>query len=216
MLKIEYQNLVENKPWQETEKYFNKLPKAEVKPITNLNIDTEQWINFTVEHFDQAQQKWEEPKSHYTERSNQLAELNNKLGRNKHNTFELNYGMNGNTNDILKEMLGSGNIKKLGADPTTILMRLIVKFPGHGVAWHYDDAGSYGKKFPDADRTKLKRLWFSLDKWKDGHAMQISKTVLTNYNKGDVYEIPFGVGHASSNFGYSPQYTISFTGIIND
>ena len=42
MLKIEYQNLVKNKPWQETEKYFNKLPKAEVKPITNLNIDTEQ------------------------------------------------------------------------------------------------------------------------------------------------------------------------------
>jgi oxalate decarboxylase/phosphoglucose isomerase-like protein (cupin superfamily) len=46
--------------------------------------------------------------------------------------------------------------------------------------------------------------------------MQISKTVLTNYNKGDVYNIPFGLGHASSNFGYCPQYTISFTGIIND
>ena len=88
MLKTEYQNLGENKPWQDTEKYFNQLPKAEVKPITNLNINTEQWIKFTVEHFDQAQQKWEEPKSHYTEQSNELAELNNKLGRNKHNTFE--------------------------------------------------------------------------------------------------------------------------------
>ena len=46
--------------------------------------------------------------------------------------------------------------------------------------------------------------------------MQISKTVLTNWNKGSVYEIPFGLGHASSNFGFTPQYTISFTGVIND
>ena len=131
MLKTEYQNLVENKPWQDTEKYFNQLPKAEVKPITNLNIDTEQWINFTVEHFDQAQQKWEEPKSHYTEQSNELAELNNKLGRNKHNTFELNYGMNGNTNDILKEMLGRDNLKKLETIKNIIKFKvclLILKF----------------------------------------------------------------------------------------
>ena len=216
MLKTEYQYLVENKPWQETEKHFNALPKAEVTSITNLDIDTAQWIDFTVKHFDQAQQKWEEPKSHYADSSNKLAELNNKLGRNRHNTFELNYGMNGDTNMILKEMLGIENIEKLKADADTILMRLIVKFPGHGVAWHYDDAGSYKKKFPDADISKLKRLWFSLDEWKDGHAMQISKTVLTNYNKGDVYHIPFGLGHASSNFGYCPQYTISFTGVIND
>jgi hypothetical protein len=216
VLKSEYQNLIENKPWQETEKYFNDLPKADVKPITHLDIDTQQWIDFTITHFEQAQQKWEEPKSHYTDQSNKLAELNNKLGRNKHNTFELNYGMNGDTNSLLKDLLGSDNIQKLKADPDSILMRLIVKFPGHGVAWHFDDAGSYAKKFPNADRTKLRRLWFSLDDWKDGHAMQISKTVLTNYNKGDVYNIPFGLGHASSNFGYCPQYTISFTGIIND
>tara|TARA_Y100001937_G_C7100108_1_gene322086 strand:+ start:280 stop:930 length:651 start_codon:yes stop_codon:yes gene_type:complete len=216
MLKTEYQYLIENKPWQETEKHFNSLPRAKVTPITNLDIDTAQWIDFTVEHFDDAQQKWEEPKSHYTDKSNELAELNNKLGRNKHNTFELNYGMNGDTNMILKEMLGTRNIEKLGADADSILMRLIVKFPGHGVAWHYDDAGSYRKKFPEADTSKLRRLWFSLDEWKDGHAMQISKTVLTNYKKGDVYDIPFGLGHASSNFGYCPQYTISFTGIIND
>ena len=216
MLKTEYQYLIKNKPWQETEKHFNSLPRAKVTPIANLDIDTAQWIDFTVEHFDDAQQKWEEPKSHYTDKSNELAELNNKLGRNKHNTFELNYGMNGDTNMILKEMLGTDNIRKLGADADSILMRLIVKFPGHGVAWHYDDAGSYRKKFPEADTSKLRRLWFSLDEWKDGHAMQISKTVLTNYKKGDVYDIPFGLGHASSNFGYCPQYTISFTGIIND
>jgi len=29
-----------------------------------------------------------------------------------------------------------------------------------------------------------------------------------------VYQIPWNVGHASSNFGYQPQMTVSFTGVI--
>ena len=107
-------------------------------------------------------------------------------------------------------------IKTLKADPDTILMMFIVKMPGHGIAWHQDDAGSYHKKFPDTDINKLKRLWFSIQDWKDGHAFQISKTVISDWSKGAVYHIPFGVGHASSNFGYAPQYTVSFTGVIND
>ena len=169
-----------------------------------------------MDNFDLAQQKWEEPKAHYSEYSNKWASVNNALGRNKDNTFELNYGMNGDTNEKLKKLLGAENIATLKADPDSILMRFIVKLPGHGIAWHLDDAGSYKKKFPQYDTPKLKRLWFSIDQWRDGHAMQISKTVLTNWNKGSVYEIPFGLGHASSNFGFTPQYTISFTGVIND
>ena len=124
--------------------------------------------------------------------------------------------MNGDSNEKLKTLLGAENIEKLKADPESVLMRFIVKMPGHGIAWHYDDAGSYKTKFPNADTSKLKRLWFSVQDWKDGHAFQISKTVLSNWNKGSVYQIPFGIGHASSNFGYTPQYTVSFTGIISD
>ena len=216
MLKSDYQNIIENKPWREMEEHFSKLPIAKVEPIAHININTEEWIQFTLDNFELAQQKWESPKAHYTDSSNKWANVNNYLGRNEHNTFELNYGMNGDSNEKLKALLGSDNIKKLKADPDSILMRFIVKMPGHGIAWHQDDAGSYKKKFPDADINKLKRLWFSIQDWKDGHAFQISKTVLHNWTKGDVYNIPFGLGHASSNFGYSPQYTVSFTGIIND
>jgi len=216
MLKSEYQNIIENKPWKEMEEHFDKLPVAEVQPIANIKINTEDWIKFTVDNFDLAQQKWESPKEHYTDYSNKWAKVNNTLGRNEHNTFELNYGMNGDTNEKLKELLGQENINTLKADPDTILMRFIVKMPGHGIAWHQDDAGSYHKKFPDADKSRLRRLWFSIQDWKDGHAFQISKTVISNWTKGAVYQIPFGVGHASSNFGYAPQYTVSFTGVIND
>lgn len=216
MLKEEYVSLLEEKPWQEMEEYFNRLPVADIKSITTLDINTQDWIQFTVDNFDLAQQKWEVPKEHYSEIANKWATINNKIGRDKHNTFELNFGMNADTNAQLKEILGDKNISKLNADPDSILIRLIVKFPGHGVAWHLDDAKSYAMKFEQKNNASIKRLWWSIDEWKDGHAMQISKTVLTHYNKGEVFEIPIGLGHASSNFGYCPQYTVSFTGNIND
>ena len=216
MLKSDYQSIIQNKPWKEMEEHFDKLPVAKVEPMAHIKINTDDWIKFTVDNFELAQQKWECPKEHYTEDANRWAETNNILGRNEHNTFELNYGMNGDTNKKLKDLLGSENMKILSVDPDSILMRLIVKMPGHGIAWHQDDATSYAKKCGKADLAKLKRLWFSVGDWKDGHAFQISKTVLHNWAKGDVYNIPFGVGHASSNFGYAPQYTVSFTGIIND
>lgn len=216
MNKQDYETLLATKPWQEMEQHFDNLPVATVEPIASLDINTEDWIQFTVDNFDQAQQKWESPKDHYADYSNKWATINNQLGRNQHNTFELNYGMLGDSNQKLVNLLGEKNIETLGADPESILMRFIVKMPGHGIAWHEDDAGSYKTKFPNADTSKLKRLWFSIQDWKDGHAFQISKTVITNWTKGSVYNIPFGLGHASSNFGYVPQYTVSFTGIIND
>ena len=120
MDKLHYQNLLEQKPWQEMEDYFNGLPVADVKPIAQLDINTEEWIKFTVDNFDLAQQKWEEPKTHYSEYSNKWASVNNTLGRNKHNTFELNYGMNGDTNEKLKTLLGERNIEILKADLSLI------------------------------------------------------------------------------------------------
>jgi len=216
MFKEDYKKIIEEKPWQEMEQYFNDLPVAQVPILHTLDIDTQEWIDFTVENFELAQQKWESPKEHYSEYSNKWASVNNQLGRNEHNTFELNYGMLGDSNEKLKTLLGDENIKKLKADPDSILMRFIVKMPGHGIAWHLDDAGSYKTKFPNADVSKLKRLWFPVQDWKDGHAFQISKTVITNWKAGQVHQIPFGLGHASSNFGYVPQYTVSFTGVIDD
>ena len=216
MLKQDYKKLLDDKPWQEMEDHFNNLPVTNIKPITQLDINTDQWIQFTIDNFDLAQQNWECPKPHFTESANKWARINNEMGRNEHNTFELNYGVNGDSNEKLKELLGSDNIKKLNADPDTVLVRLLVKMPGHGVAWHYDSNGRYMTKFPHVESSKLKRLWLSIQDWHDGPAFQISKTVLSNWKKGEVYQIPFGVGHASGNFGYTPQYTVSFTAVIKD
>ena len=224
MLKDEYKKIIDDKPWQEMKDYFDELPVADVTQITQLDINTEEWIAFTLDNFDLAEQKWEIAKPHYPESAKKFVSINNAVGRNKHNTFELNYGMNGDSNEKLKTLLGAENIQKLKADPDTILIRFIVKMPGHGVAWHKDDGGSYGQFFPNVklnkdtttEKGRVKRLWFPIQEWKDGHVFQISKTVLSHWKKGEVFQIPFGIGHASSNFGYSPQYTVSFTAVIND
>ena len=50
MLKEEYVSLLEEKPWQEMEEYFNRLPVAEIKSITTLDINTQDWIQFTVDN----------------------------------------------------------------------------------------------------------------------------------------------------------------------
>tara|TARA_A100000172_G_scaffold35557_1_gene21622 strand:+ start:260 stop:937 length:678 start_codon:yes stop_codon:yes gene_type:complete len=223
MNKDEYVDLLANKPWAEMQKHFDSLDPVTVKSITQLSINPQQWIDFTIENFHNAKQEWEMPKDHYPAHAKQWANINNLLGRNEHNTFELNYGILGDTNEQLKDLLGKENIAKLNVDPASILIRLLVKFPGHGVAWHQDDAGSYAKKFPHInldpvtktnEQGQLKRLWWSVNEWSDGHAFQISKTVLTHWKAGQVYHIPWGHGHASSNFGYCPQFTVSFTGLI--
>lgn len=216
MLKSEYQNFVENKPWQEMETYFDGLAPIQVERLCSLDIDDDPWVKFTLDNFELAQQKWEYPKEHYSNYEKKWAKVNNVLGRNKENSFELNYGVNGDTNKKLKALLGMENIEKLNADPDTVLVRLLVKMPGHGVAWHQDGNNAYKNLFPNVDHSKVKRYWFSIQNWKDGHAIQISKSVITHWKAGDVYQIPFGTGHASSNFGYSPQYTVSFTGLIRD
>ena len=147
MEKQEYVDLLTHKPWKKMQEHFDALEPIDVKPLVQLDVDPQQWIDFTVENFHNAKQEWETPKEHYPQHAKEWASINNALGRNKHNTFELNYGILGDTNEKLKELVGNGNIKKLNVDPETVLIRLLVKMPGHGVAWHQDDAGSYQKKF---------------------------------------------------------------------
>ena len=212
MEKSEYVNLLESKPWQEMEDTFNDLSIVPIRSTKQFSINTQDWIDFSIDNFELASHKWEEPKSHYSDDGKKWNIVNNILGRNKHNSFELSYGMLGDGNKQIVDLLGLDNISILGVDPKTVLMKLIVKFPGHGMAWHRDYWDSYILKFPNCDPTKLKRYWFSVADWQDGHVFQVSKTMISHWKKGDIFEIPFGLGHASSNFGYSPMFTVSFTG----
>jgi hypothetical protein len=224
MNKKYYTELINDKPWQYISDHFDNLEKFTPTVITTLDVTPKDWIKFSVDYFDDAQQTSEYSKDHYSSFSNKLAKTMNDLGRNEYNSFELNYGVNGKTNKIMCEMLGKENIKKMNLLEDYIFIRLLVSWPGHGTAWHTDDAGSYIKIFSDLKINKDKkcqlgevvRYWFSPTGWQNGHTFQISESVLWNYKAGEVFQIPFGMGHASANAGYTLKYSVSVTGIFND
>ena len=214
MIKEEYTSLLLEKPWDNIDEYFgdlNLLPKTE--RVRRIDIDTEQWVQFTVDNFELADQNYECPKPHCVDDSNWISEINNRLGRNEHNSFGLNWGKQGNTNEKLLNFLGEENINKLGLEQDCILVRLLAYTPGHGAAWHKDSGESYREMFSEIKSlNECIRLWFPVTDWKNGQAFQIGSTVLTHWQAGDVWHIPWGVPHASTNFGYNIKYSVSLTG----
>ena len=217
MEKTEYLHLIEQSKNISSEMgwYFRELKYHVPKKVCDIDIISNDWIDFTCSHFDLAQHKVEQPREHYDKEANWLATCNQIMGRNSGNTQELNFGLNSNTNDLLCDMLGNDNIKKMGLQREGLLLRLIVNTPGHGIAWHEDGASSYRKKFPHLVGD-IKRLWFPVIDWKDGHVFQIGSEVLSKWKSGNVWHIPWGVPHGSSNFGYTIKYTCSVTGVIDD
>lgn len=225
MKKEEYQRIVQEKPWQWVDKHFNSLEKYVPKKIAQCEINQQDWIKFTVDNFHLAQQNSEIPKPHYDDFAKNLAKLNNQVGRNEHNTSELSYGYDGNANEIMIDMFGKKNLDILKLLPDYLVLRLLVKMPGHGVAWHVDHLKSYQKKFSNdlqidnnfiCQYGQVVRLWLPVTDWSNGHIFQISETVLSNWKAGDTYRIPFGLGHCSGNAGYVPQYTLAITGILSN
>ena len=67
MQKADYIKLIQDRPWSEMEEYFNAQETLVIDRFCNLNVDEQPWIQFTLDNFDLAQQKWEYPKDHFSE-----------------------------------------------------------------------------------------------------------------------------------------------------
>jgi hypothetical protein len=87
-------------------------------------------------------------------------------------------------------------------------VHLLATSPWKEMQNHFDS-------IPPVDMSVSKQLDINTNDWHDGHVFQVAKTVLSNWTKGVAYDIPFGTGHASSNFGYRPMYSVSFTGVLD-
>lgn len=217
MEKQDYINILEECLCDKVDDFFGDKNNVIVSQVNHIDLNPADWVQFTVDNFDLADQNYEEPKPHYTEENNWLSIVNNKLGRNRHNSFELNYGKQDDTNQKLIALLGEENIDKLGIEREYILLRLLVNMPGNGVPWHEDAAESYLRRFPQVSSlNECTRLWFPVIDWCNGHAFQIGNSVLTHWSAGDVWNIPWGVPHASTNFGYNIKYTVSLTGKLRE
>ena len=226
MEKPDYKRLMNEKPWQWAKDRFDRIDTYVPTKVAKLDIDPEAWIKFSVDNFDLAHPTHEVPKPHYDEFSNKMANLNVEMGMNINNSFALLYGVDLETNQKMIEMFGESNRKLLNLRPDYLFLKLIVKMPGHSSAWHVDDLGRYTERFKDelqidkdtqmCQHGQIVRSWFPVTDWDNGHTFQISKSIITNWQAGDVYNIPFGMGHCSSNAGYVPQLTVSLTGIVHN
>lgn len=210
------QDLVNQLEFEKTNNLWSLLAEddtgAQTEFCTSININSNQWIEFAIQNFDDALQEFERVRDHFSQKEKNIAKNNIKLGRNIHNTFELNYGVNGKTSQQMLDILGADNLIKIGLNPHTTMARLVLHQPGHGIAWHIDKANRYQKAFPNADKNKLKRFWFSAIDWQPGHIFQLGDSVLHHWSAGDVYSIPFGLPHASINFGTTTKFTVNLTG----
>ena len=211
MYKEHFLNYFTTRPWRKVEKEYKDIPVVDIPKITTLDINYSDWKYFAIEKYDLADHDWERVKNGYNDRYKYLTTLNNQAGYDKNNTFVLNYGTQPEANAELLEIFGMDNIKKLNLIPDSVLIRLIVKLPSHGFAWHADNLRTYKNLYPQYADT-AKRIWFPVSPWGDGHFFQISKTVISNWEPGDCYEIPIGVPHCGVNFGHAPQFTVSLTG----
>jgi len=216
MLKKEYLFYCDLRPWEFAEYAYENNSFYDLVKLPSVDIDFTNYLEFTKTYFDDAEQDWEQEKDHYSKIGNFRAKINKLLGFGKHNSFVLNFGKKADTNSLLKDLFGDDNFTKLNLIPDTVLMRLIVKLPGHGFPYHVDDASSYHKRFSSNLVKKAKRIWIPISPWADGHMFQISDKVITHWKTGDAYQIPWGVPHLGVNYGLKPQITLNITGCTNE
>ena len=59
MDKQQYKNLINETTWQWVKNHFDSIENYEPSVLCSLDINPKQWIEFSVEHFEYAEQNYE-------------------------------------------------------------------------------------------------------------------------------------------------------------
>jgi hypothetical protein len=180
-------------------------------------------LNLSFEPFKQFAQTHEPlinyliPKPYFSVESGGLQQsvFNFDLGYNQYNATENNYGFSEEENKQLKVLLGKENFNKLDLDEDSTLIRLLVYYPGNGIPLHTDTFNSYRSFYnmkSDA-AIDIKRYFVAINPWDWGQFLQIHDNMIHHWAVGDCYQIPEGAYHLSANFGISPKYSLTITGV---
>jgi hypothetical protein len=215
MKKEEYIKFLQEETYKEIDKFYGDKFDYTPNHVTKLNIDNfDEWVQFTIDYWDHRIVSYERPREYHDGETQHLSSLMNKVGRNVGNTHNVTFGHTSETNAKLIEILGDENIAKTGFKKENLLVRLLVKAPGHGIAYHHDAGNQYFLKFAREGATldDAKRRWFPVSPGHNGHVFWLGNKVLYKWDSGDVYDIPWGIPHSSMNFGYRMMYTVSITG----
>ena len=136
------------------------------------------------------------------------------LGYGESNATEQNWGYHKESQNIeLKNLFGIANIKKLGINPDTALLRLLKYAPGNCIPLHKDTFHSFRDR-AGKDGTII-RFLIAISPWDWGHFIQLHDNVWSNWDTGDGIEIPANVYHVTTNCGISDKITLSITGFAS-
>jgi hypothetical protein len=182
----------------------------EVNKFCTLEIEPTKFETYANAHRNDAIVKSWHPRPFLSQMGNEQAINANWIGYNKHNTTESNWGIEPEQNQMLKEMVGRHNFEALGLEYEKVLVRLLEYMPGHCLPLHSDGLEGFKKMYGGQQPT---RFFVAISDWDWGHTLQVHDNMIANWLPGDTYIIPPGVFHASANFGISPKYTLTITGV---
>lgn len=198
-------------------------PNEPVSPSANIKVDSTKFVEYIKLNKDTCQQKWFHPRDFLSKSTNFEMSLPMSVGRSEGNTTEYNWGLYENTNSEIKDLIGYDNLLAAGFLPDTVLVRLLVYLPGHGIPWHRDTLDGWSEKFkqlnPDVksgicDLGPIKRSLIMLEDWHWGHMVQLGNSIISHWGAGDVFDIPLGKWHLSTNSGIVPKLSISASGVV--
>ena len=176
-----------------------------------LDIDPDAWYEYIQENFYEAFTVYWSPRDFLDDDSNLQMSLTRELGLNQGNTMKYDWGRTKEQNSDLKNLLGDTNIRKLGFDPDTTLVRLLCYTPGNCLPIHKDGYEGWRKMFNKPD-VMPDRYSVMVSPWRWGHFLQLHDAMLANWNSGDTWIVPNDVWHCSGNCGILPKVTLTVTG----
>lgn len=179
----------------------------------NLGIDCQKFYDFADAFKNDALTKWYGPRPFYNFDSMRQAVFLNSLGYNEHNSFEYNWGIEPEHNQILKELVGKHNFDQLNVDYDSVGIRLLQYNPGNGIPLHTDSFNAYKTINGSGNIT---RYFVAISPWDWGHFLQVHDKMIHHWKPGYTLEIPDGIFHLSGNFGIAPKLTLTITGFVNE
>jgi len=102
----------------------------------------------------------------------------------------------------ISQLLGEDNFKKLKLKRVGAIYRILVHPPGTFLPTHYD----YTYK------SNLIRYTIMVAPYSMGQFLYIGNDMISNWEQGDCYELPFPTLHGSGNCSHLPKLSLTVTG----
>ncbi len=231
---------------EETDGLFTK--DEQTKPVvamSNVGDVEDKFIDYVKNNKDSCQHKYFEERVYHSDEIRKYLRLPGTVGYNK-NTAEYNWGLRGDSNEQLKELIGGREaFKKMKLDYDHTLARLLLYMPGTNCPWHFDMMDGWAtinkhlnphivrgpefiqalkngeSKYDMADKNtcdagKVVRRIVAITNHQLGHIIQMENEMFPCWNSGDVFDIPPCIWHWSCNAGINIKMTLVVTSFETD